>query len=55
MLEEYAASKGRDYASDLAAGVDRLPNAVVTSPTPLRIQAPGVTEELVSPASEPSR
>ena len=48
LLEEYAASVGRDYAEDVAAGVGRLPHAVVTSATPLGLQAPGVVEQLVT-------
>ena len=48
LLEEYAASVGRDYAEDVAAGVGRLPHAVVTSATPLGLQAPGVVEELIT-------
>jgi hypothetical protein len=44
LLEEYAASVGRGYALQLANSVDRLAQAAVISPTPLGIQAPGVTE-----------
>jgi hypothetical protein len=55
LLEEYAASVGRDLAGDVAASVDLLPRAVVTSSTPLGIEAPNVHEETTSVASEPSR
>jgi len=48
LLEEYAAAVGRGYAQQLVDSVDQLPRATVTSPTPLGIQAPGVTEEKVS-------
>ncbi len=46
MLQEYAAAVGRGYALQLANGVDRLAEAVVISPTPLGIEAPGVSEEV---------
>jgi hypothetical protein len=45
MLEEYAAGVGRGYVVELSRTVDRLPRAVVISPSPLGIVAPGVTEE----------
>jgi len=48
LLEEYATSVGKDLAEDMAAGVDRLPRAVVTSATPLGLEAPGVEEVIVS-------
>lgn len=47
ILEEYAASVGRGYAQQLVESVDQLPRATVTSPAPLGIEAPGVTEEKV--------
>jgi hypothetical protein len=55
LLEEYAASVGRDYASDVADSVDRLPRTVVTSATPLGIQAPGVEEQLITEAGDTER
>jgi hypothetical protein len=55
LLEEYATSVGRDFAEDIAAGVDRLPHAVVTSATPLALEAPGVVEEIVTGAGETER
>lgn len=55
LLEEYAASVGRDYAFDIAAAVVCMPHAVVTSPTPLDIQAPNVNEAVVSAAGDPPR
>jgi hypothetical protein len=55
LLEEYAAAVGRDYAEDLAAGVDRLPRAVVTSATPLGLQAPGVVEQPIPGAGGTER
>ena len=48
LLEEYAASVGRDYADDLAAGVGRLPHVMIISTTPLGLQAPGVVEQLIT-------
>jgi hypothetical protein len=53
MLEEYASAVGRGYARELAAGVDRLSRAVVISPTPLGIDAPGVHEERIGAAGSP--
>lgn len=44
ILEEYAAAVGRGYAQQLVTNVGQLPRATVTSPTPLDIAAPGVTE-----------
>ena len=44
ILEEYAAAVGRGYAQQLVSNVGQLPRATVTSPAPLDIQAPGVTE-----------
>ena len=41
LLEEYAAAVGRDYAEDVAAGVDHLPRAVVTSATRWACRHPG--------------
>jgi len=55
LLEEYATSVGRDLAEDMAAGVDNLPHAVVTSATPLGLEAPGVVEAPVTPAGETER
>lgn len=48
MLEEYASAVGRGYAQRLAANVDALPRAVVASPYPLGVDAPGVVEEVVA-------
>jgi hypothetical protein len=48
LLEEYAASVGQDYAEDVVERVDRLPRAVVTSPIPLGVQAPGVVEQPIT-------
>lgn len=45
LLEEYASAVGRGYAQQLGDNVDRLSRAVVVSPTPLGIVAPGVREE----------
>jgi hypothetical protein len=50
MLEEYAAGVGRGYVVELSRTVDRLHRAVVISPTPLGIMAPGVTEERIGAA-----
>jgi hypothetical protein len=47
LLEEYAAAVGRGAASTLVANVDGLAHAVVVSPTPLGIVAPGVQEERI--------
>ena len=47
MLEEYASEVGRRYALLLAANVEDLRQATVTSPTPLGIRADGVVEEVV--------
>jgi hypothetical protein len=55
LLEEYAASVGRDYAQDVAAGVGRLPHAVVTSTTPLGLRPPGVEEQRVTGADGTER
>jgi hypothetical protein len=44
ILEEYAAAVGRGYAQQLVSDVGQLPRATVTSPAPLDIQAPGVTQ-----------
>lgn len=45
LLGEYAASVGHDYAAELEKGVGALPHAVVTSSTPLGLEAPGVLEQ----------
>jgi hypothetical protein len=55
LLEEYATYVGRDFAEDIAAGVDRLPHAVVTSATPLGLEAPGVVEAMVTSAGDTER
>jgi hypothetical protein len=55
LLEEYATNVGRDLAEDIAAGVDRLPHAVVTSATPLGLEAPGVAEEMVTRSGDTER
>lgn len=48
ILEEYASAVGRGEANQLAASVHHLARAVVLSPTPLGIDAPGVVEEPVA-------
>ncbi len=48
LLEEYAAAVGRGYAQSVVARVPDLPRATVTGPTPLDIDAPGVTEGALS-------
>jgi hypothetical protein len=48
LLEEYAASVGRDYAKDVEESVSHLPHAVVTSAAPLGLDAPGVVEQSIS-------
>ena len=53
MLEEYASAVGRGYAQRLSDTVDRLPRAVVVSPTPLGINAPGVSEERLGDPGSP--
>jgi hypothetical protein len=53
MLEEYAASVGRSYAYQLAAGVEEMPRTVVLSPTPLGIEAPGVDEVRLGAVGSP--
>jgi hypothetical protein len=53
MLEEYASAVGRGYARQLSDDVDRLPRAVVVSPTPLGIDAPGVREERLGVTGSP--
>jgi hypothetical protein len=50
MLEQYAVAVGRGYARQLVQGVDQLPRAVVLSPTPLGLQAPGLDEERLGDA-----
>jgi len=55
LLEEYATYVGRGLAEDIAAGVDRLPHAVVTSATPLGLEAPGVVEEMVTHSGDTER
>ncbi len=50
LLEEYAAAVGQQRAEDLGNNVPFLPSAVITSPTPLSLQAPGVYEEMVTGA-----
>ncbi len=47
VIEEYASAVGRGYAGRLAANVDSLARAVVISPYPLGIEAPGVEEEVL--------
>ncbi|MFP5348015.1 MAG: hypothetical protein ACLGIA_13435 [Actinomycetes bacterium] len=59
MLEEYATAVGRGEAEQLAASVDQLARAVVLSPTPLGIDAPGVHEQAVvvgpaAPSGQPA-
>ena len=54
MLEEYAAAVGRGAASTLVANVDGLAHAVVVSPTPLGIVAPGVQEERIGAPDSPT-
>lgn len=53
MLEEYASAVGRGYWQRLSDNVDRLPRAVVVSPTPLGINAPGVREERLGVTGSP--
>jgi hypothetical protein len=56
ILEDYATAVGRGYARQFAADVTRLPRAVVISPAPLGIRAPGVSEErLGTPGSPETR
>lgn len=54
ILEEYASAVGRGYARQLVAGVDRLARAVVISPVPLGLDAPGVREERIGPVESPA-
>jgi hypothetical protein len=53
MLEEYASAVGRGRAEEVARNVNRLARAVVLSPTPLGINAPGVREERIGKAGSP--
>lgn len=53
MLEEYAVAVGHAYAQQIASGVDGLASAAVLSPTPLGIDAPGVSEERIGPVGSP--
>ena len=47
-LSSYAGVVGRGYAERIARSVGSLPQVIVTSPDPLGVLAPGVTEEAVS-------
>lgn len=55
MLEEYATAVGRGLARDLAATVERLPRAEVTSSAPLGIRADGVDAESIPTGDESVR
>jgi hypothetical protein len=50
-LSSYAGVVGRGYAERLARTVGNLPRVTVTSPDPLGVQAPGVSEEAVTIAA----
>ncbi len=52
-LGEFATAVGKGYAQNLANNVAGLPRAVVISPTPLGVEAPGVHEERVGGAGSP--
>jgi hypothetical protein len=47
-LSSYATVVGRGYAHRIAQTVGSLPRVTVTSPDPLGVEAPGVTEEAVT-------
>ena len=53
MLEEYASAVGRGSAQEVARNVNRLARTVVLSPSPLGIDAPGVSEERIGTAGKP--
>ncbi len=47
-LSSYAGVVGRGYAERLAQTINSLPRVTVTSPDPLGVQAPGVSEQAVT-------